>query len=256
MDFDKKVKDVLESLGLTEIQSRFYLALLKRGGTAVSKVAKDLEINRTNSYNIVQKLKDLDLVWEENHVAGKVIHAKSYEQILSALDTQSKKINTYKDSIEKLIPIFTTFESDRASFAPKIKTFEGKSAITNMTEDILNSAKQSKEIYLLTNQQSERGFFTASKRQKFINTRVEKKIFIKVLAVDNKEGRDLIKEDKKLLRETKILPQSFNFHSEIYIYDGKVSMVDLKGDIIGVIIESEELFQVHRSLFESLWSSD
>lgn len=155
MEFDKKIKEILQNLGLTEIQSNFYLTLLKRGEASVSKIAKDLGINRTNSYNILEKLKELDLIWEENTTKGKLIHAKSYEPIIKALENKSKTLSNFKDSVENLIPVFNSYSLDKNSFAPKIRTYEGKSAINNMTDEILNS---SKEILLFTNQESEKTF--------------------------------------------------------------------------------------------------
>ena len=64
----------------------------------------------------------------------------------------------------------------------------------------------------------------------------------------------LKKSDKKFLRETKILPESFTFNSEIYIYDNKICLIDLKKDIIGVIIESSELYNIHKQIFDMLWN--
>src|SRR5688500_18347478 len=109
MEFDKKVQKILTDLGLSELQADFYIALLKRGGAPVSKISKDLGINRTNAYVIIDKLKALDLIWEENKPLGKVIHAKSYENVLKALNDKEKEIFSHKQSVHDLIPVFNSF---------------------------------------------------------------------------------------------------------------------------------------------------
>ena len=63
MNFEIKIKKILNEIGLTEIQSNVYFYILKSGGINVSKLAKILNINRTNTYNIIDKLKNLNLIW-------------------------------------------------------------------------------------------------------------------------------------------------------------------------------------------------
>ena len=76
---------------------------------------------------------------------------------------------------------------------------------------------------------------------------------MRVLAVDNKKGRELQSLDKQVLRETRILPKDITFSTEMYIYDGKMAMLDFNQDVIGVIVESKPLVESQRSIFEALW---
>jgi sugar-specific transcriptional regulator TrmB len=253
MEFDSKVKKILSELGLTELQSRFYLTLLKSGGMSISKLAKLLGINRTNSYNILEKLKSLDLVYEENKQTGKVIFAKSYETLLSALKTEENKIKDYQTSVNELIPFFKSFNSKEIPDSPKVRIFDGTKGLNSIVDDILDNTSKNKEILLFSNQQSAKGVFSKKKHEEFIKTRIQKNIKIKVLSINNDAGHELKSLDSKNLRETKILPQGFSFDSEIYIYENKISMLDVKSQIIGVVIESEELFRVHKQFFEFLW---
>jgi ribosomal protein S19 len=126
--------------------------------------------------------------------------------------------------------------------------------LDTIADDILTSSK-GQDILLYSNQRTEKSFFSKAMHEKFVQTRIKNNTKIKVLVVDNKEGRELKKSDKGLLRETKILPKNISFNSEIYIYDGKIAMIDIKDEVIGVIIENEELFRVHRQMFEVVWKT-
>jgi sugar-specific transcriptional regulator TrmB len=253
MDFTNKVKKVLQEIGLTEVQADFYLFVLKSGGATVSHAAKSLGINRTNSYAILDKLKAFDLVVEENKVSGKLIHAKSYEPILEALTAKELEVSSHKNTVLTLAPLFNSFASKSNYQGPRIRTYESKHDFGYLLDDILANPDGTKEIYLFTNQATERGFFSLKSHRDFVNKRVENKVSIKVLAVNNEQGRELLLEDAKFLRETRLLPDSFDFSSEIYIYDGKITMIDVKEDIIGVVIESEDLYKIHAQLFEAFW---
>jgi len=59
-----------------------------------------------------------------------------------------------------------------------------------------------------------------------------------VLVVDNEEGRVLKERDPGNLRETRILPKHVSFTSEIYMYENKVTMIDVKDEAVGVIVEN------------------
>ena len=83
--------------------------------------------------------------------------------------------------------------------------------------------------------------------------RVKRGIKVRVLAVDNKKGRELQSLDKQVLRETRILPKDITFSTEMYIYDGKMALLDFNQDVIGVIVESKPIVASQRSIFEALW---
>ena len=254
MEFDKEIKEILNKLGFTDLQSRIYLTILKSGGLTVTKLARSLGINRTNLYNILERLKVLDLIHEESRITGKVLYAKSYKQLLALLDQEDNQLQSHKVSIKSLIPLFNSFASDKnISDQPKVMVFEGKAGLNNIIDEILNKDIKDKEILLFTNQEAIKGVFSRKRHDEFVKRRVNNKIKIKVLAVSNEEARKLKLLDKQNLRETKILPNSFNFNSEIYIYNGKVCMLDIKTDIIGVIIESQELCRIHTQFFNHLW---
>ncbi|MEI7604057.1 MAG: helix-turn-helix domain-containing protein [bacterium] len=253
MKFEDDVKNILNEIGLTEIQSNVYLYILKSGGSNVSKIASSLKINRTNSYIILEKLKSLNLVIEENKYTGKVFYAKSYKSILSNLKTKSDLITKYEKKLNNLAPIFNTFTISPNNKQLKIRTYDGLNGLDEVIYDILDSNTNSSEILLYTNQENEKEIFSKLKHNDFIKRRIERKIKIRVLAADNQAGSALKSKDKENLRHTKILPPDFHFDSEIYIYDEKICMIDFNQNIIGVIIESPELYKIHSQIFELMW---
>lgn len=249
---EQELKKILIDLGLTELQIRAYSAILKGNGIKISSLAKQIGVNRPNTYTLIEKLEELNLIYEENLVSGKVIYTQSFEKVIEALESKKKSFEGNINSAKTLKSFFDSLQNSSNSYLPKVRTFETKHSLNTIADDILSSSK-GKEILLYSNQQTEKSFFSKAMHEKFVQTRIKNKTKIRVLAVDNKEGRDLKKSDKGLLRETKILPKNISFNSEIYIYDGKIAMIDVKDEVIGVIIENEELFNVHKQMFEMVW---
>jgi hypothetical protein len=80
------------------------------------------------------------------------------------------------------------------------------------------------------------------------------------IAPDDETGRRVHGEDKDRLREIRLVTSDmFASRNEINIYDHKVAIcsfpVDARStdDLFGVIIESKEVAQTQRQIFEMAW---
>ena len=63
--------------------------------------------------------------------------------------------------------------------------------------------------------------------------------------------------DRENLREIRLVSdREFNFNNEINIYDSRVGIVSFgvaEGELFGVIIESREVAETQRQIFEMAW---
>lgn len=253
MKDEEKLKSILVDLGLTELQIRAYLVILKANGIKISTLAKQIAVNRPNTYTLIERLKEFELIHEENLVTGKIIYASDHHNIIEKLKQINKKFEKDIIQVQSLDSYFKLIKANSNNYLPKVRTFETKYSLDTIADDILSSSK-GKEILLFSNQKIEKQFFSKKMHENFVKTRVKNKTNIRVLVIDNFDGTALRSHDKGLLRETRILPEEIEFSSEIYIYENKIAMIDIKEEVIGIIIENEELFNVHKQLFELIWS--
>ncbi|KKU45024.1 MAG: hypothetical protein UX62_C0043G0003 [Microgenomates group bacterium GW2011_GWA2_46_7] len=64
------------------------------------------------------------------------------------------------------------------------------------------------------------------------------------------------KDNKEELRETIILPRKdFPVSNEINIYQNKVAIMSFGDEKIGIIIESQQIADTQRAIFNLLWKS-
>lgn len=253
--FDEKVKNILTKIGLTDVQSRMYIIILKSGGIKISRAAKLLQINRTNAYQVVDKLKELGLIWESLGQNGKVLQAYGIEVISKKLNLIENEFSDLNTRLQSMEPFFRPYMQKQNLKNASLKSFIGSEGLDLILDDIIEASKNTQLIYLFTNQSTERNMFSRYKHESFVKNRIKNKIFIKVLAVNNKEGHSLQRNDEKYFRKTNFLPKNFDFFAETYIYANKVAMIDFNSDIIGMVFESDELFKIQKSLFEFMWES-
>lgn len=248
---DKVIIKSLQALDLTSKEIKFFLACFKIGPATVNEVVKEAKLERSTAYLITQDLITKGFIKEDLKSYKKIIYTVEPKDLLRMVAGKQRGLRRQELELEENLPELQSLYQ-ASEIRPKVKVFEGNNGLLSVWKDILSSKS---EILLWTNQKTENLFFTDDLHQKFINERMRKGISIRVLAVNNKNGEDLIKSDKEHLRQTKLLSKSYEFRTETYIYDNKVAILDYNKDIIGVILESEPISLSQKTIFELIWKS-
>ena len=163
------------------------------------------------------------------------------EKLLNILREKESKIskilpdlkNIYKSVIEK----------------PKIEFYEGKEGLKTILDDIIR-IKEEILVYCSTKKQLQllRFYFP-----NFIRRRIKERIKTKVITEKSKEALEIHSKDKEELREMKFLPKDLEFPTSTNIYGNKVAILSLEKEIVGVIIENENIANTQRNVFDLLW---
>lgn len=232
---------VLINLGLTDKEAKVYLACTENGTCVVSEIGKASGINRVTTYDILEKLKDKGLV--SFYTKKKIRYFTSIDpEIL--LEEFERKTNDLRGSLPK-------FKSLTGAIShPRVRYFEGLEGIKNIYADTLTS---STEILNYSNSYEIRKQWPNYDKE-YVEKRAKKKIFLRGICPDDKAGELVHKEDKKYHRKMRLISSGqFDFTNEINIYDDKVSIISFKDELIGMIIESIEIANSQRAIFEMCW---
>lgn len=248
---EKLIKDTLGLLGLSDKEQRFYLANFTLGPATIQEITKKARLERSTAYLVYQDLLKKGVIEEDHKQYKKKIIPAEPKALLRMLSARQRVVRRQEIELsEKLPELEAVFKT--SDVRPYVRVFEGSSALFAVWGDVLSSTG---EILLWTNQKTENLFFTKEFHEKFIKERIEKKIPIRALAVNNAMGKSLHMTDAKSLRRSKLLPIHTSFSSETYIYDCKVAILDYKKDIIGIIIESSPIAETQRAIFDMTWEN-
>lgn len=246
---DKSLLDALAVLNLSTKDTKFFEVCFKFGPISINDAAKLAKIERSTAYLIVESLLEKGLLEEDFKQYKKRLIACEPKKILRMIASKQRSIQRKELELEEKLPVLQA-EYHASVTRPSVRVFEGKSALYEIMNDILS---ESTELLLWSNQEAECTFFTPEFHNKFIAERIKRNIPIRVLAVWNTKGLELHLHDESSLRQTKILPKEVNFSAETYIYGDKIAVIDYKKDIIGVIIESEQITKAQKAIFELSW---
>lgn len=246
---DKIIIKSLQSLDLTPKEIKFFLACFKVGPSSINEVTKESKLERSTAYLLAEDLITKGFIKEDLKSYKKTIFTIEPKDLLRMVAAKQRSLRRQEVELEENLPELQSIYKV-SEIRPKAKIYEGNNGLLSVWKDILSSKG---EVLLWTNQETENLFFNENLHLKFIEERIKRNIPIRVLAVNNKEGKLLIKSDDKCLRQTKLLPEGYKFSPETYIYDNKVAILDYNKDIIGVIMESQPIASSQKTLFEITW---
>jgi len=232
---------ILTKLGLTEKESKVFLACTEQGTSVVSTIAQSAGINRVTTYDILEKLKQKGLVSYYSKKKIKYFSSIDPEILLEEFETRTNELRSALPKLKAL--------SGEISH-PRVRYFEGLEGIKNIYADTLTSKS---EILNYANSSEIRKIWPTYD-QDYVKKRADKKIYLRGLSPSDLASQTVKKESEKFYREIRLIPQDqFNFTNEINIYDDKVAIISLKEELIGMIIESHEIANSQRAIFNMCW---
>jgi sugar-specific transcriptional regulator TrmB len=248
------ILDKLENLGLSDKESKVYLAALELGGDSIQNVAKKSGVHRATTYLCVEKLKEMGLMNEKKKGKRKVYYGEYPEKLLENIVEQQKNLDQQEIKIKSLLPELSAifnFSKNR----PRVKFFEGEEGLKKVYQDTLFN---NEKILAFLSVSAPDKKFVKWLYDYYAPERTRCGIKAWVIAPQDEGVKKYVKLDKKELRETKLVnPQKYPFSIEINIYgNNKVAFMSYgKKEMFGVIIESKEVHNTMKYIFELVWDN-
>lgn len=240
------LQDDLEKIGLDKKECQVYLALLELGSANIGQIAKKSGVKRTTVYDILDSLKEKGLLGQTKSKNHTLFFAENPEKL-------ERQIEEKKKIIQKVMPELLSI-ANRMEKKPKIKFFEGISGIKEVYEDTLKYPDQ--EILAWATDGAIKFFDMDYLWHRYVPARLESKIWERVIAPNNPEMQNIKSYDQKHLRQIRFAPEGETlFEVEINLYGKKLIGIMAFEEQIGLIIESEKIYNTLKSIFEINWKA-
>jgi HTH-type transcriptional regulator, sugar sensing transcriptional regulator len=259
------LEEVLKKVGFNKKETRVYLALLELGSQPASVIGKKAGINRSTTYLILDGLIAKGFVNQYVRADVKYFTAADPQVIAQTLEHEENRLHESKETLIERLPDFYAL-TNPLSVKPKVRFYEGEEGVKQAMEDTLTATET-----LLSWDSMDSWLNSTPGLQKFIREygmrRVAKKVPVNVIALDTPTAKKYLLNEyppmqggiisqKGTLLKVKWAPKdTLYFNNEINIYDNKVSIISLgQNELFGIIMESKEIAQIHRSIFEMSWN--
>lgn len=240
----------LQKIGLSDKESKVYLATLELGQSSVQSISKKAGVNRTTTYVILDSLikKGLCSTYQQDK---KIYYMAESPEILSGLfSIQQKELEEKKKFIERLMPQLRAIYN-RQEDKPIVRFFEGKEGLRSMSNELLSSRE--KFVRMMYSADNVEKVFSAEERKYMVEGRSKKNISGKVLYTYTK-GQLPPSKIKGNVR-IRISEKDFPITADVALFDGKVRIASMGKKLSGVIIQDQEIYKTLVSLFELAWEA-
>ena len=253
----RKIINYLEQLGLSNIEINLYITLLETGPINVHELANKIHIKRTTTYSYINELIKKGLVTKLIKNSERLVCAdKPSESILGLVDNKLELANKIQTSFPDMLKIINdSFPRKNISGVSNVKYFYGKPNVKKIYLDLLAA----KDIRGFTNISEFIDIFPDIFHA--VDTAIQQdknKKYFEIVDDSPKTNRALKEslENTNNRYQCKYFPEGMNISSSIVtIYDGKVSIVNTRDKINGVILQNNILYDNFKSLFDFIWNN-
>ena len=211
------------------------------GSASVQKIARQAGLARSTVYELLEilQLRGFVSTFMRKHI--RYFSAQEPAQIVRLAQQQ---VDSLKQALPQLEAVIGT-----SRVRPTIRFYQGKEQMKIILEEVLDEAEEMLSFSSAEDLFRELGDYY----YEFVKRRVKKKIPARVLTLESKKARERQERGPKELRTVKILSPTYNFHGQTIIWKSKIAMFSFVGDLVAVVIESKDLADMEKAMFEHLW---
>lgn len=236
----------LKQLGLTNSQAKTYMELIKAGSLTPPKLAIRINESRTTAYMALAKLEEIGLATKVGDAKKATYSPANPSSLDRFIANKRKEVTAAEDLYRSSLPrLLTYYYSNRGE--PGVRFYQGREGLVKIYEDHL---KTGKEVYFVRTMADEEYF--GDVLYQYMQKRAKNGIKAHGLAPRTQATFEYArKNDKELRRDMAWFPpEAYTAPVEISIYGDKVSLISFGKEAIGTIIESPQIAQALRELFQ------
>jgi sugar-specific transcriptional regulator TrmB len=245
-----ELKTILEQIGLTEGESKVYLALLSLGSTTSGPIVKKSGISASKAYEILDKLAKKGLVSHIMRAKTKYFRAADPSRIVDYLDEKEKLIHNQKSQIKKILPVLKQKVIGKPEEA---EVFEGQKGIMTARERVLDVLKKGDTLQVIGSSKKSQQSMDAYWKD-FHARRTKAGIKAEYIVEEDLKDDIEIKKLKGKLIKAKYLPSMGPIHIDLY---GDYTVLNLVQDAkLAFSIKNKQVTDSFRNYFDLMWSQE
>lgn len=242
------VKTNLQELGLSAKEIDVYLAMLELGPSSIQDISKKAGVNRTTTYVMVEALKRHGLSASFEKGKKVLFSAETPERLMGLIMGEMSRVESKRErlqhSLPRLLAIFNSIQDK-----PKVRFFDGESAVAQIRQEIADSREPLLEFFSVDEALEALTKISALERIK-LSRKIQGRAIMAI-----KPGFVPPYFDPEGIEARVVDYKTFPFTGDIGIVGQRIYALSMKTIGIGIIIESGEISEILRALFNIAWQS-
>ena len=236
--------ELLVQTGLSEVQAKIYLYLIKHGQSTPTEIATGVDENRTTVYSAAEKLEKLGIISQRDR--GKVVaYVPNHPSVLESIaEKRLRKVARQTRNLEGNLPSLINYYNEYQS-TPGATTFYGKEGVKMIWDKVIAT----KEPYFFVRSRYDESADREA-LEEFKNARVAAQIQSQdITPSEFTHNSNSVLKEKFLLERTLLPPNEYDSPVEIDIFGNNVAFINYSKDGMSTLIESPEIADAMRQMF-------
>jgi sugar-specific transcriptional regulator TrmB len=239
-------KQILKSLGLTDSEITVYLLSLELGPVPVQEIARKAGVSRMTTYTAIESLTTRGLMSSLQKGKKMLYTAENPERLVSFVQNKITEVESTKREIEAALG---ELQLKQRGEKPVVKLLEGMEGLKTYLEDVV--ATKPDNTCELFNVETLGEVFGPEELRPLRTTMSKLNVHGRALHFGPLRIPSRKEVDSRLITH----PHK-KFGGDIFIYGNKIAFSTLRGKIITVIIESQEIADTVQALFDLAWNNE
>ena len=244
--------NVLKDLGVTDGETRVYLALLELGSSTAGKIIEKSKISPSKIYNVLNRLIAKGIV--SYIIEGKTKHFKAAppKNILNYIERKENELVQHKTEFKKIIPLLESRQkSGVKNFNAQI--FEGIGGLVTVFDMSLEESKKGDTVYAFGYPPYASRLFDKYWRGYY--SKCDRKGVIRRI-IYNYDTWFLKKRNDRKLTFNRYLPKGIATPSLVLIFNDKVANVIITEEQkVCFLMQNKEVAYSYMQYFNFLWKN-
>jgi DNA-binding MarR family transcriptional regulator len=242
----------LMQVGLSEKESRIYLAVLRHGPIGAQELAQEADVHRATTYLVIETLKERGLVSSFEQDKKTVVVAESPRNVLTLAEEEVRRADERRTSVVALLPELEAVTRGHMH-RPTVRLYEGEEGLRSCREYLASVASERYDTFARLNATLQRVANTDV--QKRLDIARNKKQFRVLYVAEAGAPLPVLDVPKTVAIHVRCtLPLSFEFGGELGILDTITYCFSLSSEPVACVIESPALSALFRAQFELAWA--
>jgi len=236
--------EALAGIGLEDKEARLYTTLLEAGETTVLELAKKSGVKRPTAYVILPSLEAKGFVAKT--VRGKKTFwvAQPPRKLISEAEFRLAELKEAVPQLESLL--------QKGNGKPRVVIYEGKEALDRSYDDVF--IIKGEMLYMGNLSLFEEAFPRTMKKFNYVKNSPE--FTVRGILYETDEAREYVKQHDNDYQRTRFISKEFTpFQMDIGLFGNRTLISSIKKDYFTVSIESDEVANAFRTVFEMMWLS-
>lgn len=239
----------LKEIGLSEKEAKVYLASLELGPATAQEIAAKAEVNRPTTYVMIDSLTSQGLMSQFEKGKKRYFAAEAPENFEVLIKKERKVVEEKERKIGQLLGDLRALMKF-AAMPPKVRFYEGLEGVNNLREDLINS--RTNELFEIIPLDLVRKFVDPKFSTDDLRPKIKRQVKTKTL-FSSKKGHT-IKEERGRLDVRQISSEK-DLPAEVILFGDKTIFMTFSGKPAGFVIESREVTETMKLLFDSFWNT-